>query len=390
MSQQLAHVPPVPNARSTVVEDMSAWLIAGQVSSTPRDGGSPTDYRTPAQGIDDGVEAEQLGLRRVFVAERLNFKDAAVILAGVGARTSRIGLATGLIPAATRTPQVMASLAATMQASFGDRFILGLGLGVPAYFSGLGGGRIATTPAGLADYVHILRRLWRGETVSYDGPAGSFKGLTFGLPYELPEPQVWYGTFANSQGAKAAAAAFDGVMLPSMLTPDATVAAVGRLRQACERIDRDPATLRIIQPVVTAPDLPDAEIHALAHGRAVTYLATKPYSTYLAASNGWDPKQVERIASAGHALARRRAMAAGTEMDVDWGFQRVELHDVAALVPDEWMRESCALGSIEECMSALQAYRDAGADEIGLYGSTASQNAGLIAAWRERSCEKCS
>jgi hypothetical protein len=33
----------------------------------------------------------------------------------------------------------------------------------------------------------------------------------------------------------------------------------------------------------------------------------------------------------------------------------------------------------------MQAYRDAGADEISTYGSTPAENAGLIRAWREHS-----
>ena len=39
----------------------------------------------------------------------------------------------------------------------------------------------------------------------------------------------------------------------------------------------------------------------------------------------------------------------------------------------------------EACTNALQAYRDAGANEICFYGSTAAENAKLIRAWREHS-----
>jgi hypothetical protein len=48
------------------------------------------------------------------------------------------------------------------------------------------------------------------------------------------------------------------------------------------------------------------------------------------------------------------------------------------------MRECCAIGSVSACAQTLQSFRDAGADEIVLYASTPEENAGLIAAWRQR------
>jgi hypothetical protein len=57
--------------------------------------------------------------------------------------------------------------------------------------------------------------------------------------------------------------------------------------------------------------------------------------------------------------------------------------DAAALIPDEWMLDSSAFGTSEECAASLRRFADAGADEIATYGSTPTQNAGLIAAWKE-------
>jgi alkanesulfonate monooxygenase SsuD/methylene tetrahydromethanopterin reductase-like flavin-dependent oxidoreductase (luciferase family) len=68
----------------------------------------------------------------------------------------------------------------------------------------------------------------------------------------------------------------------------------------------------------------------------------------------------------------------------DLSFHRRELEEPARLIPDEWMREACAIGSVEDCVRKLQEFRDAGADEICTYGSTPAQNAGLIEAWRAR------
>jgi hypothetical protein len=63
-------------------------------------------------------------------------------------------------------------------------------------------------------------------------------------------------------------------------------------------------------------------------------------------------------------------------------FHRIQLMQPARLVPDAWMR--VRIGSVDESVSQLQRFRDAGADETATYGSTPGQNAGLIEAWRGR------
>lgn len=356
-----------------VVEDLSTYVVSGQVVSQPRESPYETAYRTSAQGVDDGVLAERLGFRRVFLSERWNLKEFGSFLGGVAARTSRVDVATGVISPWTRHPQLMAATGATLHACYGPRFVLGLGLGVTSYFHGLGL-RAASYDA-LTDYVQLLRRLWAGDSVAYDGPAGTYEQLALGFPYDGPAPQVWFGTFANPKGAAAAATAMDGVLLPPMLLPEVTAAAVQRLHEACERIGRDPASLRIAQSVVTAPDLDDFETRSLAHGRAVTYLLTPSYGRPLVDANGWDWNLVEK-------LMEHQQFTAAEDKTVDWKYHRVELMEPAKLIPDSWMNDTCALGSIAHCVSVLSAYRQAGADEIVIYGSAPSQNAGLIEAWR--------
>jgi 5,10-methylenetetrahydromethanopterin reductase len=358
-----------------VVDDLSTYVVSGQVVSQPRESQYETAFRTSAQGIDDGVLAERLGFRRVFLSERWNLKEFGSFLGGVAARTSRVDVATGVISPWTRHPQLMAATGATLHACYGPRFVLGLGLGVTSYFHGLGL-RAASYDA-LTDYVQLLRKLWAGEAVAYDGPAGTYERLALGFPYEGPSPLVWFGTFANPKGSAAAAKVMDGVLLPPMLLPEACAAAVQRLHEACERVGRDPASLRIAQSVITAPELDDFETRSLAHGRAVTYLLTPAYARPLADANGWDWKVVER-------LMAHQQFATSEDKTVDWKYHRVELMEPAKLIPDSWMNDTCALGSVAHCVSVLADYRDAGADEIVIYGSAPVQNAGLIDAWRQK------
>ena len=69
--------------------------IAGAVTSEREESEWETVSRTPAQGIEDGVLAERLGFKRIWLSERIDIKNADVILSGVGARTTRLELGTG-------------------------------------------------------------------------------------------------------------------------------------------------------------------------------------------------------------------------------------------------------------------------------------------------------
>jgi probable F420-dependent oxidoreductase len=362
------------DAAAPVVDDMSAWVIAGAVGSDPNRFRRATEGRTPAQGIQDGVDAERLGFRRIWLSERWNIKLADVILAGVAARTTRLGIGTGAIVPSTRHVWATAALGATMHATFGERFILGLGRGEKDALAGMG--IPVTTYQAMRDYIDICRRLWAGEAVRYKGPAGDFDRLQFAQTYHGRPPEIWLAGMARDKGADLIAAACDGVLLPPMFTPEATRKAVRRIDAACERIGRDPATVRVCVPVVTAPDMDEIETLSVSAGRLTTYLQFRYYGDMLAAENGWDPGPVERL--------RDHAQFKGLARSADHTFHRHELLGPAAQLPSDWIADCTATGSVAKCVASLQRFRDAGADEIATFGSTPMQNASLIAAWRDR------
>lgn len=356
-------------------EDLSAWIIAGAVSSDSTLFERETEGRTPAQGVQDGVDAERLGFRRVFLSERWDIKQADTILAAIGARTTRLELATGIIVPTTRHPWSVASLGATMHSCFGPRFVLGLGRGDAGAFAGMG--IPVTTNKAMVESAQITRRLWAGESVAYHGQLGSFDALQFHNTYLGPQPPIWIAGFCNEKGAAIAAEAFDGVMLPPMLTPQATADAVARIRTACERIDRDPATIRVVAPVVTAPDMDPFEARSISAGRAVTYLQYAYYGDFLAKANGWSLDVVNKM--------RRHPMFADTSRAADLTYHRHQMVEgPGSVFPWEWMLDCSAIGSVDECVTSLQRFIDAGADEVATYGSTPQQNAALAAAWSAR------
>lgn len=263
-----------------------------------------------------------------------------------------------------------------MQAAYGPRFVLGLGLGGGGADTIVDGKIRTTTYSALHDYVAIIRALWRGEKINYTGPAGTFTGMRMDDRHDGPDPEIWYGTFGMEKGAQLSAQSMDGVLLIPNLTPEAAHASVKRIRSACERVGRDPATIRIAQSVVTAPELSDLETRQLCHARALTYLQTPGWGESLIKMNGWSADVLAEI--------RSHAQLKGHDTIADSVYHRAELAEPAKAVPDEWMYESCAIGSVAACVDQLQRYRDAGIDEIVTYGSTPGQNGALADEWRKR------
>jgi probable F420-dependent oxidoreductase len=234
-----------------------------------------------------------------------------------------------------------------------------------------------TTFAAMQDYVDIYRRLWAGEPVAYDGPAGTFEHLAFAETYHGRPPEIWLAGFAHEMGARVIAeSGIDGVILPPVVTPEMVRDAKERIRVACERVDRDPAEVRICVPVVTAPDMDEFEAMSISAGRLVTYLQYPYYGDALATANGWDLAIVNDM--------RNHEQFQGLSRAADLTFHRHEMMGPASVLPLEWIHDSCAIGTAAECVTNLQRFLDAGADEIATYGSTPMQNAGLIGAWRER------
>lgn len=160
----------------------------------------------------------------------------------------------------------------------------------------------------------------------YDGPVGTFRDLHMADVYDGPPPAVY--------------------------------------------------SVRIVVPMISAPELDDEQARAYLHARMVTYLGQPGLAEAYARINGWDPKLAAPV--------REHPMFAHDPDRVDHNFHRDQLMEVAKLVPDEWMYSTSLAGSVADCVAKMAEYRAAGADEICFYGSTAAENAALVAAWRGR------
>jgi probable F420-dependent oxidoreductase len=359
-----------PDARP-VIEDLSIFLTAGR-------------QRQPSVILEEAELAETLGLRRGFLSERYDMKLTGPLLGGVAARTSRLGLGTGVLAAGARHPVLTAALAATLHWAYGQRLVVGLGRGHTAWMETLG---LANEPgplgkmyslAAFEDYIDIVRRLWRGETIDYDGPAGRYDGIFMADPPPCEPPPIWYGLMGAPKAAKLAARIADGAVMLDLVTPDAVARTADIIRTERERLGLDPSAFTLAVGVISTPDFDEVDVLNQTAARLLTYIVGMPsvVKTY-AAVNGWD----ERIL---HRVTEHELFAGQKTKTADLAYFRHELIDAAKGVPMQWMMDSCAIGTSEECVTSLQRFRDAGADEIVLYGSSPSENARMIDLWCRR------
>jgi alkanesulfonate monooxygenase SsuD/methylene tetrahydromethanopterin reductase-like flavin-dependent oxidoreductase (luciferase family) len=115
------------------------------------------------------TRAEQLGYHSFSLAEGWGH-DAAVLLAEVAVRTSRIRLGTGVLNVWGRSPATIAMLATSLHEVSGGRFTLGLGAGSPQLAEGLHDVAFDAPITRLRAVVQQVRRLLDGERLAPSSP----------------------------------------------------------------------------------------------------------------------------------------------------------------------------------------------------------------------------
>ena len=110
----------------------------------------------------------RLGFHSAWAAEAWG-TDAVSVLAWLGATTERIGIGSAIMQIAGRTPANTAMTAATLDLLSGGRFLLGLGTSGPQVVEGWHGEPWGKPLAKTREYVEIVRKALRRETLEHDG-----------------------------------------------------------------------------------------------------------------------------------------------------------------------------------------------------------------------------
>ncbi|HOT79366.1 MAG TPA: TIGR03857 family LLM class F420-dependent oxidoreductase [Microthrixaceae bacterium] len=319
--------------------------------------GSP---RSPRELLDEVREAEALGLGAAFISERYNIKEACTLSGAAAAVSSDLRIVTGATNHNTRHPLVTASHATTMHFLSEGRFTLGLGRGIAMLQDLYGIPRITT--AQMEDFVGLMRRLWKGETIfGHDGPAGSWPMLRLDPEFDedIPLALVAFGPNSLALGGRA----FDDVILHTFFTDETLQRCVGVVKQAAEEAGRDPDSVRVWSCLATVGDhLPEPLRLKKTVGRLATYL--QGYGDLMVDTNGWDPAVL---------TAFRSDPVVGSLLGaIDQVATTEQLEHIATLLPDEWLAPA-ATGTAAQCVATVREQLALGADAVILHGASPTE-----------------
>jgi 5,10-methylenetetrahydromethanopterin reductase len=329
----------------------------------------------PTVAIQQARAGEEAGIGSVWLSERFGSKDVATIGGALTQATRSVTIGAATTHFQPRHPMATASMALTLQALSGGRFVLGVGRSIPLIWQSYG--LPPATNRLLADGLDIVRRLWAGETVSYSGPLGEFPRMHLVDKPDVAPPPVVLAAIGPKSLALAGRL-FDGVLLHPFLTLEGQARSVEIARNAAAEAGRDPASVRIYGMVVIAPDCTPEQVDTRVRARAVTYFNAPGLAQQLVSMNGWDNAYLEKLAAHPLVVALRGR-------PVDGALDPPKLIELSRLLPSDWFTEGAAVGTAAECADRLHQYLDAGADEIVIHGSTADLLVPVLAAFHHGS-----
>lgn len=285
--------------------------------------------------------AEEAGFESVWVAETRLTRDGLVPLAAIGAATSRIGLATGILPVFTRSPVVLAISYRALAEVAPGRVTMGLGTGSPLILAtqGIPFDRPLTR---LREYCDVVPRLVRGETVTYDGETVVLNGarvedILDDEASPAPRLPLWLGV-TGPRALRLAGEVADGVLLNVCLGPDYVRRRLPLVHEGAREAGRQPADIGVGMGIVCSPD-PDAQLGRQRAARFVAlYLSLFPN---VAQETGLDEELVAAVRGA---------------------FQQGGLDAAVAQLGSDPVERLAAAGSPTDVRDRLDAYRDAGVD----------------------------
>ena len=290
--------------------------------------------------------AEQLGFRAALTPTSSWCEDGWVLTAGLTQVTERFQFLVAFRPG-LQSPTLSAQQAATFQRISGGRLLLNVVTGGDDAEQRRFGDHLGKRDryARAAEFLHVVRELWTGETVDYEGKYYDIKGASLVAPPKWPD--VYLG--GSSLEALDVAARYADVYLTWGEPPAQVAGKLDRVREAAARAGR---TLRF-----------GIRLHVIT--RDTSEEAWAEADRLLA---GLDPEQIARAQE-----VQRASQSEGQR-------RMTELHggrtDALEIAPNLWAgvglvrggAGTALVGSHEEVADRIEEYHDLGVEEYILSG----------------------
>jgi probable F420-dependent oxidoreductase len=283
--------------------------------------------------------------QRVLAAEEIGYdiagfpqiagRDALATIALIGPKTSRIRLATGVIPIWTRTPVTLAQEAGVVHEATGGRFLLGVGAGHQALVENWHGTPFRKPLTAMRDYLTILRKAFRDASVEHEGDMYTAR---FGFLGFRPSPDI--PILVGALGPKMlqlAGELADGVVLWLSSPRHIRDVVMPNLAIGASKSGRRVEDLDVFACLFAAPGSDRASARDAVRRQLFAYLQLPFYRGMLIASGFTDDLH-----------------------GYDAGIANADLPEALAALSDAMIDEIAATGSIDEVAATLDGFVRAG------------------------------
>lgn len=295
----------------------------------------PEEFRGLVHAISD-LEYDRLWMTDSSLHARYVY--SYLTLAAEWAPNLRLG--TAVTNPLTRHPAVSAIAASTLDVVSKGRFTFGIGAGDrPLLSLGLNPAPLGVLERAISD----IRALWRGDTVTDEGPGFQLDEAHLRFPSEARIP-----IFVSASGPatlRMAGRIADGVILLCGLHPDVVTWALDRIDEGVEQSGRHERPHIAVFAYGAVLDDTEESMRA-ARTIAAWFPQTVPKLCEVA---GLPPELVEQV----------RATYQGGE------FQEAEA--AAALLPDEFVQRMALYGGIPEAREHIRTLTKLGVDSVNLF-----------------------
>ncbi len=286
------------------------------------------DRSLPAPFVVEVAEAlEAADVDQLWVIEDCFYTAGVSLAATALARTESLTVGIGILPAVARNPAVTAMELATLANLAPGRLLAGIGHGIQEWMEQMGA-RTSSPLTTLDEAITIVRRLLRGERVTFDGTEFTMHDVALDAPPSTVPPVL-----AGVRGPKSLALAgrvADGVVLAEGAGPT-------YVRESIERAG-SPDPFRV--------------------------------SVFTALAIGDDAREMRRIMApfvAGIIDGTNPAPNAHPHIDEIRERHAALGVDGIADMPEEWWIELGAIGTFDDAVRHAEALADAGATDVTFF-----------------------
>ena len=328
------------------------------IEVTPHRWSEPGSAPETTQQVIAAIEmAEAAGFDRVWASEDPDSLDAIAMLSAAAVRTSRIELATGVVNPFYRHPALIAASTSTLDRLSDGRAVLGLGRGQPEWYDRKLGIDTGQPLARLEEAIALLRQWWASpHTASSERPIGvAGWERRFG---PLRQPPILLAA-AGPRAVDLAGRVADGIIFNEMTSLPAIRRIVDDARRSAEAAGRDPSALQFVaRPGLVVTDDPTPAIARKKRGIAL--INTLPGMDRLLESPNFDVSAI--LGEARRAMKTDELLAKGgafTDMR-----REGDLPAAMAAIPDAFVEELAAIGSLDHVKARIDELRSAGVSEV--------------------------